>query len=420
MRKQVSTALLVGSLLFSTQSVSAKVSLQQILRNAFVADPTLDEAKANINMAQSQTEVSKAGHYPVVSLTGTSVLDQKHVYTSERRSGPGVVARVNLYAWGGIEAEVERDKAKEGYYQHKLNETQETLGQQVGELYLAALRAKENIAIYKESLVRHEKILRDLRTIADYDEGRYSEVNEALSRRNQVESTILMQERILHASLNRLSRYSYKVLRPEDLSDPFAGTSASNFVRRYKNPDLKNSPTYLAQQKEFESAQAAVKASKAKRLPAINLEGNANRREHEVYINMSWDIYNPATKYEEQQNYYSQKAAEAKLREIELEMQEKALTSEADMLRNQQLMAVTKKQIALQRNVVQDNELKFSVADKSLIDLLNSYQELTSVQAAEVTARNDYRDAALVYLISQARITNWVGTNSNNFQKINK
>ncbi|VEH65273.1 type I secretion outer membrane protein, TolC family [Rodentibacter pneumotropicus] len=144
-------------------------------------------------------------------------------------------------------------------------------------------------------------------------------------------------------------------------------------------------------------------------MPAINLEGSASRHERELYVNMSWDIYNPATKYAEQQSYYSQKAAEAKLREIELSVQEKSLTSETDMIRNQKLASVAKKQIALQRKVVSDNELQFEVAARSLIDLLNSYQELTRIQIDEVTARNDFRDAALAYLASQARITNWVG-----------
>ncbi|MDC2826238.1 TolC family protein [Rodentibacter pneumotropicus] len=399
----------IGMFILFSPNILAKTTLTDILQHAFVADPTLDEAKANIAMAASQTKVSEAGHLPVVSLTGTQVLSQQHRYTSERRSGPGVAARVNLYAWGGIEAEIERDKHKQTYYQHKLTETQEVMGQDIAQLYLMALRAKETIAIYKESLQRHEKILKNLGVIASFDEGRYSEVNEALSRKNQVETTILMQERIMQSALNRLSRYSQKVLSVSDLVDPFNQVNVHQFIERYKNPEVKNNPSYLAQQAEFNSSRAAVEAAKARRLPAINLEGSASRHEREVYVNMSWDIYNPATKYAEQQSYYSQKAAEAKLREIELSVQEKSLTSETDMIRNQKLASVAKKQIALQRKVVSDNELQFEVAARSLIDLLNSYQELTRIQIDEVTARNDFRDAALAYLASQARITNWVG-----------
>ncbi|WP_047977496.1 TolC family protein [Muribacter muris] len=409
---QKSPLILVSALALLSPALVAKTSLHDILQYAFISDPTLDEAKANISMAKSQTKVSEAGHLPIISVTGTQVLNQQHRYTSERRSGPGLAARVNLYAWGGIEAEIERDKYKETYYQHKLTETRELMGQDISQLYLAALRAKETISIYKESLQRHNKILKDLGVIATFDEGRYSEVNEALSRKNQVETTILMQERALQSALNRLSRYSGKVLSASDLVDPFSKVNVQSFIERYKNNSISNNPSYLAQQAEFESSRAAVDAAKARRLPAINLEGTANRHEHEVYLNMSWDIYNPASKYAEQQSYYSQKAAEAKLREIELSVKEKSLTSETDMIRNQRLALVAQKQIALQRKVIADNELQFEVAARSLIDLLNSYQELTRVQIDEVTARSDFRDAALAYLTSQARITHWVGLES--------
>lgn len=387
----------------------AQTTLKEILQVALVSDPTLDEARANISMAESQTKVSEAGHEPIISLANTNVIAQKHKNSAERRSGPSVIGRVNLYAWGAIEAEIERDKHKEGYFQHKFSETREQIGQKVGELYLSALRAKENIAIYQESLKRHQKMINDLKVISTYDAGRVSELNEALSRYNQVESTILQHERIMHTALSRLNRYTPRALTPADLIDPFANVSADNFISQYHNPDITTNPTFLAQSKEFESAKADVEAAKARRKPAINLEGTANRHERELYLNVAWDLYNPVAKYQERQSYYSQQAAQAKLQEIELEVTEQARTAEIDMVRNQQLAKVANKQISLQKNVVADTELQFQIATKSLLNVLDAYQELTSVQATEVAARNDFRNAALLYLVSQARISAWAG-----------
>lgn len=401
------TAFVCG--LFLSSAATAVVPLKNILQVALEFDPSLDEARANILAAESQTKVSEAGHEPIISLAGTGMIAQKHKYSSDRRSGPAVHGRLNLYSWGAIESEIERDKHKEGFFQHKFYETREQVGQQIGSLYLTALRARENIAIYKESLKRHDKLIADLKIITTYDEGRNFEVNEALSRRNRVEATILQYERTMHNALSRLSRYTSTQLRPEDLVDPFAKTSAEQIVKQYENPDLRSNPTFIAQQKEFEAAKADVEAVKARRLPAINLEGSASRHEREIYLNVSWDLYNPAAKHQERHSYYSQKAAEAKMQEIELEVSQQARTAEIDMRRNQSLAKVTAKQIALQRNVVQDTELQFQIAMKSLMNVLDSYQELTSVQATEIAARNDFRDAALSYLVSQARISAWAG-----------
>lgn len=402
------TVLLACCFLPSSLTLAA-TPLKNILKIALEQDPTLDEARANISMAESQTKISEAGHHPVISLANTNMLAQKRTYSSERRSGPSVVGKVNIYSWGAVEAEIERDKHKEDFFQHKFNETREQVGQKISSLYLTALRAKENIAVYKESLQRHNNMINDLKTIVEYDEGRVSEVNEALSRRNQVESMILQHERTMYKALSMLSRYTQKPLTPKDLVDPFAHISAEQFIAQYHNRNIHSNPTFLAQEKEFKAAKMDVEAAKARRLPAINLEGSANKYESEVYVNISWDIYNPATKHQEQHSYYSQKAAEAKMQEIKLEVSEQAQTAEIDMLHNQRLAKIANKQIELQKNVVKDTELQFSIATKTLLNVLDSYQELSDVQATEVAARNDFRDAALLYLVSQARVASWAG-----------
>lgn len=402
---------------FVSSHAWAATPLKNILQIALERDPTLDEARANISMAETQTKISESGHHPVISLANTNMIAQKRTYSSERRSGPSVVGKVNLYSWGAVEAEIERDKHKEGFFQHKFNETREQVGQKIGSLYLTALRAKENIAVYKESLQRHNNMIKDLKIIVDHDEGRVSELNEALSRRNQVESMILQHERTMYKALSMLSRYTQKPLKPEDLTDPFAHISADQFIAQYHNPDIHTNPTFLAQEKEFKAAKMDVEAAKSRRLPTVNLEGSANRHENEVYLNISWDLYNSATKHQESLSYYSQKAAEAKMREIELEVSEQARTAEIDMIHNQQLAKVANKQIKLQKNVVKDTELQFSIATKTLLNVLDSYQELSNVQTTEVTARNDFRDAALLYLVSQSRVATWAGITSISLNK---
>lgn len=412
MKSQLLLKLLCSGLAFClalSGNVMAKVPLQSILKIALESDPSLDEARANIAMAESQTKISEAGHEPVVSLNNTGVVAQHHRYGTERRSGPSVVGKVNLYSWGAIEAEIERDKHKEGFFQHKFYETREQVGSEIGRLYLTALRAKENIAVYKESLIRHDKMIADLKVIVTYDQGRVSEMNEALARRNKVEASILQHERTMYTALSRLNRYTSTNLSASDLVDPFDKVSATQFIKQFQNPNLQSNPTFIAQQKEFEAAKADVTAAKARRLPSINLEGSASRHEREVYVNMSWDLYNSATKYQEQRSYYSQKVAEARLQEIELEVAQQARTAEIEMVSNQKLAAVTHKQIALQRNVVKDTELQFQIATKSLLNVLDTYQELSEMQETEVMARNDFRDAALLYLVSQARVSTWAG-----------
>ncbi|WP_244298019.1 TolC family protein [Actinobacillus vicugnae] len=394
--------------------------MKQILQYALAHDPSLEEARAQIRIAETQTKISEAGHQPVISLSQNGVIAQKHTYQGKRRSEPSLNGRINLYSWGAIEAEIERDKHKADYYHYKFYETRELMGQRISQFYLGALRAKENIAIYQESLARHKKLVDDLNVIVSYDRGRTFELTEALSRLNQVESNIARQERILSTNLSQLIRYTQTQIDEHSLQDPFSSQDTHAFLKRYENHDISANPSFLAQKKEVRSNESAVKAAEARRMPAINLEGSASRREREVYVGVSWDIYNQATKYEMEKSQYTKAAAEAKLREIALEVAEKARTAELEMFRSQKLVKTTQRQIKLQRKVVNDTELQFDIAAKSLLNLLDAYQELTSVQAEEVAARGDYRDAALLYLVSQAKVANWAGFSTLNLTEEGK
>ena len=384
--------------------------LQSILQKSLVADPSLLEAKANIAAAHSTTKASKAGHYPVVSMVGTQVLMQDNKYSSDDlEDSIGLKGSVNLYSWGGISASVNRDKQKEAYYTYKYYETQEQLGSEIGKLYLAALRAKESIDVNMRSLERHNKLVKDLSIVAKYDTGRRSELIEAQTRQLQVQTTISQLTRTMELSLSRLAKYTVEPLRAKDLEDPFRSETTRSLVNRYKNEDNAGNPSYQAQMAERESTKYELKVSKAARLPAINLEGLATTTSKQLYLNMSWNLFDQAARNTVDKNAHTVEAANARLDQILREVAEKAQTAEVDMAQSEQRTGITDQHIVSQKEVVKAYELQFKVARRTLTDVLGAYNELANIEQENVTARNDFRDAALEYLTAQAQVANWAG-----------
>ena len=401
--------LLVMISLLAIQPAMAR-ELQGILQKSLVADPSLLEAKANIASAHSTTKVSKAGHYPVVSMVGTQVLAQDNKYSNdEQRNSIGLKGSVNLYSWGGITASVNRDQQKEAYYTYKYYETQEQLGSEIGKLYLAALRAKESIDVNMRSLERHNKLVKDLGIVAKYDTGRRSELIEAQARQLQVQTTIAQLTRTMELSLSRLAKYTPEPLRAKDLEDPFRSETTRSLVNRYKNDDNAGNPSYQAQMAERESTKHELKVSKAARLPAINLEGLATTTSKQVYLNMTWNLFDQAARNTVDKNAYTVEAANARLDQILREVAEKAQTAEVDMAQSEQRTGITAQHIVSQKEVVKAYELQFKVARRTLTDVLGAYNELANIEQENVTARNDFRDAALEYLTAQAQVATWAG-----------
>lgn len=392
----------------STQAIS----LQDILAQALVNDPAMQEARANIAFAHSSMQATQAEHYPVVSLLGTQVLGQQHKYESNAREtnfAPGLRASVNLYSWGAIEAAVTRDKEKENYYRHLADQTQEDLGYKISVLYLTALRAKESLVVAERNLARHDKMLRDLTIIVKHDAGRRSELVQAQARRLRVETGISELRRSLGLALSRLAIYTQAPLSIAAISDPFQQVTAQSLVKQYHSTDANNTPSFLAQKAERESALADVKSAEAARKPAINLEGTASEDNKEVYLRMSWDVFNQATKYRVAQKNQSQIAVESRMQQTLRDSIERSRTATFDMGQNEYRAHLASQYITAQKEVVWAYEQQFKIARRTLIDVLDAYNELANIESTEVAAQNDFRDAALEYLLAQAQIAHWAG-----------
>ncbi|WP_439328153.1 TolC family protein [Lonepinella sp. BR2357] len=401
--------LLVGLSMMATEVHAT--SLQSILKVALSSDPTIREAQANIGVSDTQVKISKAGHLPILGVSTSRNLT--HHYNDSRsveRNPVALTATVNVYSWGEISNAVERDEHKREYYQYKYDETREQLGSTIGKVYLTALYAKENIAVYQESLQRYSDILADLKVISSYDTGRTSETVEAESRRLQAESSLVAQQRILQTSLSQLSRYTGRLLSAEDIVDPFADMTVEKLKAQFTSKgQYADNPSYQAQQAELARTQSQEKVSKAKRLPALNLEGEWGKHGYEVNMKVSWNLFDPATYYSGVQDAYSAEAAKERMAEIQREVTENSQTAEISMRQSLQYLTVSKKQIQSQKNVVEIYEQQYLISRRSLLDVLDAYQSLTSIQVAEASARNDYRDAVLAYLVAQAQVSKWAG-----------
>ena len=188
--------------------------------------------------------------------------------------------------------------------------------------------------------------------------------------------------------------------------DPFAYMSPTEVIDRY-TANIQAHPSLQAQQAELDSIRSELKYRKAKRYPSINLEGQVTTEDSQVYVNMAWDVLNQGTKYSIEQSAQSIVAAQARLGQIQRDIEERARTAEIDMFQSKQKMDISSQQIIASRDVVIANEKQFKIARKTLVDVLNAYNELATVEMAYVSAQHDFRMAALSYLRAKAQIFAW-------------
>ncbi|MDO5686847.1 MAG: TolC family protein [Neisseria sp.] len=389
--------------------------LQLILQQSLLNDPRIAEAWANDQAAQERADASFALHYPTVAVQGNRLLSQDHKYPSDEKStrfNPGVTAKLNLFSWGAINNQVKRDKEKERYFYYKYYETREELGNEIATQYLDALFYREALVALRDSLARHEKILHDLNIIVENDQGRRSEWVQAKAREVQVRQSIATYETNLATALSRLEKYTGRAMKAERLQDPFPHNDPQQIIF-YTRDDHVLHPTYMAQKAELQSVRSEFKASKGRQLPSVNIEATANRDSREVYFNVSWDLFNRATSHTVAANAQELVAAEERLTQVYRDIDERTRTAKSKMAQSRERIDISEEQVQSNRDVVHAYELQFKIARKTLIELLNAYNDLASVELAAVNARHDFRSAALSYLHAQNEIATWAGVAEN-------
>lgn len=413
LKNNLLSSLLAWSLLGVSTSIQAQ-PLEALLRYALINDPTLLEARASELGAKSNVKAAQAGHYPIVSVIGTQPLAQHHRNDNAKaRFDPGLRGVVNVYSWGQISNNVKQAQSKEEYFHHKYFETQEELGNTIGQLYLSALRASDTLKMLQNNLLRHDKIIHDLEIIVRHDSGRQSELTQAQSRRLQVENNIVQNQRILDMSLSRLARYSDKNIVAQDLETPFSEKQLEVILNTYRNDEIAQLPGFQAQRAEMQSIESELAANKAALLPKLNLEGQVTRDTREVHLSVAWNVFDRAAKHTVNEYAQTLVAAEEKLNRMGRELTERSRTAELDMRQSYQRAELAKKQIEAQQKVVRAYDLQFKIARRTLIEVLDSYSELSNIELAYAAAVNDYRDAVLSYLYSQGKITEWAGVPNN-------
>lgn len=387
------------------------MGLQNILQAHLLNDPSLLEAQANARAAATDIKIAEAAHYPTVTVTGAQTLAQKQRYESNRRSSfnPGLQGKLNLYSWGGKDAQIRQTEYKHDYYTYKIDETQEEVANNISTLYLNALRAKESIQAAQNNLQRHNQIINDLTIITKFDKGRMSELDQAMARRLRVEAYLAEQTRALELNLSKLGKYTGNRLAPETLQDPFAGGNPDGLVQQFQLTDSTLQPSYRAQDAEKRSVEAELDVNKASRYPDINLIANVNRDNKEIYVNLEWDIYNRAKGLQASRTAEGLIVADTKMAQIQRDVAERARSAQVDMRQSLNRLNIAEQQIAAQKKVIKAYELQFKIARRTLIDVLDAYAELWNIESTAVAARNDYRDAALAYLSSQAAVSKWAG-----------
>ncbi|MDG6895796.1 TolC family protein [Volucribacter amazonae] len=395
-------------LLFLPKGTTNETVLKDVIKRSLSQDPKVLLAQSEKMIAESQVEQEKSDHYPQISTFVQQNMHQYHRYSSTEASKfvPGAQLSLNLYSFGAIDKRVKEAKSKRLLSEFNIEQTQEEVAYRVTELYLMALSSSEQLEVLKQAHQRINQIIKDINVISDNDIGRQSELVQAQSRKYEVEQQMNAVQREIDSNINRLVRYAKRDLASKDIRDPFSKLNLQTLKQRYGTDKI--NPRIKSSEQQVEVAKAGIEASKASRLPKLDFVAQATRDDRVVYLNMSWDIYNRRNNYNVQENVERLVSAESELEDANLEIAEQKALSLINFEQYQKHVNILNQQIKSQKEVIDFYKLQFSIAKRTLLELLNAENELLSAQLSKVNSQYQVRHAVLDYLYAQGALKQWV------------
>ncbi len=430
--------MMLGSLLLATaMSFSGPAYAENIfeaLSQTYNTNPTLQAQRAYLRSVDENVAIAKSGFRPNIALTGSytdtnsnvdvsgrSTLDNYYQASGGDTTQKIYAAKITQPIFNGLST-LNSVRAADAYVraeQNNLYSVEQNVFLEASTAYLDVVRDEAIVRLQKNN----EKLLKKRldETIQRFNVGEVTrtDVSQARARYSQATADRIAAEGNLEAS-----RATYmKVIgaKPEKLEDP---ETIKNFL-----PDSFDQALNVAMVKNY-SIQAAkhmltskdydISANTGALLPQVSLDGlvSKTKSENDRYsgdvetdnvewsVNMTIPLYNSGeTRAKIRQAKYQKWQAQEQVLEAQRNVHAVVSSAWEYMKANESKISAIKDQVKANEIALDGVQKEEALGNRTILDVLDAYQELLNSNVNEVTARRDYYVSAMNLLLSMGKLT---------------
>lgn len=400
-------------------------SLNEVIARSLETNPQYSRVAKNTRATKEELNQAKAGYYPSLDLradTGWARTDNRLIggNNSLYRNSAGLTLTQLLYDGGATPAEINRQKGRVDSAIHRAGETAEFTALDITQAFLEVMRQRELLQIANTNVAAHTRILDNIRTGARGGTVTDGDLSQAEARLAQARTTAVATQEALNLANASFARATGQMpatlVFPNVPRDALPATldDAINMAKA-------NNPTLAIANSDIKTAEAEADGSDSTLYPRFDLEANASTgnnlngiRGHNsgqsVLGVMRWNLYRGgadmarkrefANRLEESRDAYADTA-----RRIEKDIRDTwaGMQSASDRANQFKQQAAENQKVA---GVYMD---QFSLGRRTLLDLLDSNNELFVSRSNYINAM--YTEAFAVYrmLALEGKLLNTMG-----------
>lgn len=385
---------------------ASAVTLEQAIADTLQNNPNILTQAHETESRKEELRQARAGYYPTIDvIAGIGYEDSKNISTGQvwrdyTRKEAAILLRQMLFDGRATQSEVERQQARIASADWRLRALGEYTSLRVAEVYLELMTRQEMLRLSQENLKAHERTYDQVKLRSESGVGRMADMAQVEGRVARARANVIADENNL-ADAQANYRRVVGSLPTDGLQEPGgmdANLPASMEAALQQAKD--NHPTLRSAEADVDAGFAQYEATKHRFLPRLdlelgrswgdNLDGIPARNEDmTAMLRLRWNLFN-GWRDDARKRQTAHLINEAKSirdntrREVDESL---ALAWNAYKALDSQ-MAYLRQHIESSQETRDAYEKQFGLGKRTLLDLLDSENELFQARRAYTEARN--------------------------------
>jgi adhesin transport system outer membrane protein len=398
-------------------------TLTEAMQSAIEAHP---EIQAGINSrlsVEEQMKAAKGGYLPQVDLLAgygrestdsPSTRGSTHNSETLTRGESSLRLQQMLFDGFATSSEVGRQRATVNARAYELLGTSERTGLTVAQVYLEVLKRQEMVRLAEDNLHSHERIYDQISLRSQRGVGRMADLDQAEARLAQARNNLITEQtNLADAQVNYFSavgRDASELSLPQSLL-----ASLPESLPAAREEMLQNNPVLSSAEADVQASEQQYEASKSTFYPRFdaelsrsmdnNLDGTAGHsNEWRAMVNMRYNLFAGGSNKADLQSKAHQVNQAMDIRNNALRVLNEDLGLAWNALQNaRQQLPIAQQYVDYSSRVRESYQKQFSLGDRTLLDLLDSENEL-------FTAARRLEEVRFTELFTQYRIKATMGS----------
>ncbi|MBK4733829.1 TolC family outer membrane protein [Noviherbaspirillum pedocola] len=403
LNKALPAAALIAA--YALCSAAVADTLRDAIDQAIHSNPEVLASASRRLQAGEGVKQARAGYLPRVDVTlgrGREWLDSPdtRIYGVNdqlmTRREASVTLTQMLFDGFAVRSEVKRQEARVASTSYNVAATAEDLALRVVTAYLEVLRREETVAEAQDNLDAHERISRQIRTLAEGGVGRRADIDQAETRLALARASLRQEQSSLRdaqTSYLRLVGKAPNALEAPALPDALLPDSEARVI----DEALHAHPSVKAAEANVALASAANAGAKAALSPRVDLELASSRsndlvrgqvNDRSVMLRLRYNLFRAGadTARVAETGYQVQEAGEV-LNQVRTEVRENAALAYNANVTARERIGDLERYVNASVATREAYQKQFSIGQRSLLDLLNSEGEVFNARQAYTTGK---------------------------------